>query len=999
MICPLCGQFAPLSAGRCPGCGAAFAQTAVATGVVAFDTTGLPPGASFGAMSGSPLGDTTSLGTTAPPTGMPSLPTAAGPLHVGQSFGPRYHIIKLLGAGGMGAVYQAWDSELNVAVAVKVIRADRRRGSASTEAERRFKNELLLARQVTHKNVVRIHDLGEIDGIKYITMPYIQGHDLAAVLRRDGQLPIARALHFARQVAAGLEAAHEAGVVHRDLKPPNIMVGADDLALIMDFGISASREEAAGGSVVGTPEYMAPEQSVGEAVDARADIYAFGLILYEMLTGMRRTAPASPHERFDAMKRRVTEGLPPARSVDPSISIALDAVVMRCMERDRTARFQTSAELSAALAALDDNGELIPIPARVSRRTLATALVVVIGLLVGTSWLSRGPAIPVQHEPVSVLIADFDNRVGDADFNGSLEQPLGIAVEAASFITTYNRDEARKLITQLKLGTTLDESSARLLAMREGIKVILAGSVEASGSGYALKIKALNPTDGATIATASASASKKTDVLQRVGTAAAKIRKELGDTTSDRERLAASETVTAASLEAVREYSLAQDLLYGGKDEEAIVYYKRAIERDPNLGRAYSGWGISATNLGRKEEAAEAYKKALSLLDRMTEREKYRMLGTYYLQVARNYPEAINNYSTLVKLYPYDRSGHGNLALAYFYTRDFSKALEEGRRSIENGSRNLLFRNNYALYAMYAGDFKSAADEARAEIKMDPALMKAYLPLAVAAIADGNFSAARAAYDDMGKTGAAGASLAALGLADLAMYEGRFGDAESLVKAALTEDEKIRNTAWIAAKLVVLAEADLAQGKTALAVASARRVIKMMGREPVSVLAARILARAGVDAEAEVLAQELSTQLQPESRAYGKMIEGEIALHRGGTHTIEAVEAFLAAQKLADLWLARVGLGIAYVEAEHYAEGVQVLEAAQKRRGEATAIFLDDLPSVRYLAPVSYWLARAQEGLGLKPTAAENYKKYVALRAAAARDPLAADARRRLSAQ
>ena len=728
-------------------------------------------------------------------------------------------------------------------------------------------------------------------------------------------------------------------------------------------------------------------------MDARSDLYSFGVILYEMLTGPRPSL-ASGAERVTAMKQRFEAGLPLLRAIDETIPEPLAALVTRCLERDPASRFQTTAELCAALAVLDDQGELIPIPPRFGKRLMAASAVMVLSLVIGTWWLSRGPAIPVQHEAVSVLIADFDNRAGDPDFNGSLEQPLGIAVEAASFITIYSRDDARKLITQLKIGTTLDESSARLLAMREGIKVILAGSVEPSGSGYALKIRALNPTDGATIATASASASKKDDVLQRVGTTAARILKGLGDTTSDKDRLAASEIVTAASLEAAREYSLAQDLLYGGKDEEAIVYYKRAIEKDPNLGRAYSGWGIGATNLGRKEEAAEAYKKALSLLDRMTEREKYRMLGLYDLQVAHNYTEAINNYSTLVKLYPYDRSGHGNLALAYFYTRDFPKALEEGRRAIEDGSRNLLFRNNYALYAMYAGDFKSAADEARAEIKMDPALMKAYLPLAVAAIADGNFNAARAAYGDMGKTGVPGASLAALGLADLAMYEGRFTDAEALVKAALAKDEKIQNTAWIAAKLVVLGEAYLAQGKTPLAVASARRVIKMMGREPISVLAARILVRAGVDAEAKVLAQELSTQLQPESRAYGKIIEGEIALRQGRTHTIEAVEAFLAAQKFADLWLARVGLGIAYVEAEHYAEGVQSLEASQKRRGEATAIFLDDLPSVRYLAPVSYWLARAQDGLGLKPTAAENYKKYLALRAAAARDPLAADARK-----
>jgi eukaryotic-like serine/threonine-protein kinase len=1016
MVCPRCGTSTP-GGGRCVRCGNPLEHATVATGVIPIDTTGLPAGATFerattlGAAPATTLGDTGAVGATRAID--PSLATTGvsgtgdvvaapsvvtGPLSVGHSFGPRYHIIKLLGAGGMGAVYQAWDSELNVAVALKVIRGDKRK--ISSEDEKRFKNELLLARSVTHKHVLRIHDMGAIDGIKFISMPYVQGEDLATILRRSGRMPVADTLRFARQIAGGLEAAHEAGVVHRDLKPANIMISAENNALIMDFGISASADQTAAGGIVGTLEYMAPEQAMGGEVDARADIYAFGLILYEMLTGPRPPV-ATAHDRIEAMKHRIAQGLPPVKSLDEAIPDPVVDVVMRCLDHHPDLRYQTTNELVAALDRLDDEGQLIPEPRRLTKPMIAAAAMIVALLLGGTYLGTRQLLTPeAEHEPVSVLVADFENPGADPDFNGSLEQPLAIAVEGASFITAYSRDEARKLVTQLKLGQRLDESSARLLAMREGIKVILAGSVQPSGSGYSVRIKAINPTDGATIATASGSASKKGDVLARVGTLAARIRKELGDTRSDSERLAASETVTAASLEAVREYSIAQDLLYSGKDEEAIVYYKRAIEKDPNLARAYSGWGISATNLGRKEEAGAAYKKALSLLDRMTEREKYRMLGTYYLQVARNYTEAINNYSTLVKLYPYDRSGHGNLALAYFYTRDFTKALEEGRRSIEDGSKNLLYRNNYALYAMYAGDFKAAAEEVRAEIKMDPALMKAYLPLAIAAIADGDFDGARAAYVEMVKTGAAGASLSALGLADLAMFQGRFSDAEAVVKAALPADEKIQNTAWIAAKQVVLAEAYLAQGKTALAISTARRVMKTMGREPISVLAALVLVRAGVDAEATALAQDLSEQLQPESRAYGKIVEGEIALRHGKARTIEAVEAFLAAQKFADLWLGRFELGVAYVAAEHYAEGVQALEASQKRRGEATAIFLDDLPSFRYLAPVPYWLARAQEGVGLTTTASENYKKYLALRGTAApRDPLAADARKRVTRQ
>src|SRR5690349_6843020 len=216
-------------------------------------------------------------------------------LSIGQAFGNRYHIIRTLGAGGMGVVYQAWDDELGVAVALKVIRPEvlLDPGSAG-EVERRFKRELVLARQVTHKHVVRIHDLGELDGIKYLTMPFVEGENLADVLKQQGRIPVPQAISIARQVASGLAAAHEVGVVHRDLKPENVMIAADGGALIMDFGISRSISHTgtatALGAVMGTLEYMAPEQAQGQAVDHRADIYSFGLLLYDMLTGRQRIA-------------------------------------------------------------------------------------------------------------------------------------------------------------------------------------------------------------------------------------------------------------------------------------------------------------------------------------------------------------------------------------------------------------------------------------------------------------------------------------------------------------------------------------------------------------------------------------------------------------------------------------------------------------------------------------------------------------------------------------
>ena len=342
-----------------------------------------------------------------------------GPLMPGQNFGDRYHIVRLLGLGGMGAVYQAWDTELGVIVAVKVIRPEAGADPVAAQAlERRFKQELLLARQVTHPNVVRIHDLGEMHGIKYITMPYIQGEDLSTLLKREGTLPVQRTLKIARSMISGLAAAHAAGVVHRDLKPANIMVTAEDDAMIMDFGIARSMTNrgpaaagqavttagagAAGqtmlGSVVGTIEYMAPEQARALPVDQRADLYAFGLILYDLLLG--RTRAAGTNNAFDELNLRMRETPPPARTKDASIPEALDRIVTRCIQPDPDARYATTAELVAEIDTLDENGKPLPMVRRLTRRLTLTSALGVLALLGLTFWLARGPAPAVQIPPL-----------------------------------------------------------------------------------------------------------------------------------------------------------------------------------------------------------------------------------------------------------------------------------------------------------------------------------------------------------------------------------------------------------------------------------------------------------------------------------------------------------------------------------------------------------------------------------------------------------------------
>jgi tetratricopeptide (TPR) repeat protein len=1036
MRCERCGGTIAGAASRCPGCGASIGigvltpppkgATEPSAGAESADRTPRPGTDPGDGDAPTILTGGDQLTVLAPQShATPSTNRSAsaapstdhGPLGVGQAFGSRYHIIKMLGVGGMGAVYQAWDAELAEAVAIKVIRPEVTADpQTADEVARRFKRELVLARQVTHKNVVRIHDLGEMDGIKYITMPYIEGDDLATLIKKHNGLPVPRALRITRSIVSGLVAAHAAGIVHRDLKPANIMIDAEEEAMIMDFGIARSTGAPVGnrvpgaqtivdnirqaasspqdatvyGAVVGTVEYMAPEQARGVAVDQRADVYALGLIFYDMLVGRSRGAAVG--NLLVELQARMEKPPPSVKTLVPEVPDALEAVISRCLEPDPGKRFQSTADLLSELGRLDDNGEVIPEKRVVGLKVFASVVALAVALLAGAWYLYivRAPA-PVQRAALPVLIANFDNRAQEPLFEKTLEQALAIGVEGASFLTVYPTRDAERIVARIKAGSILDETNARLVAVREGIKIVLAGSVERKGSGYSLEVKALQPGDGKVVSTVSATASSREDVLKVMGTLAARIRRSLGDTAPPKP--GETESFTTTSLEAASLFSQARVHSASFRDEEAIKYYKAATEKDPTFGRAYAGWANGAYRLGRIEESRDAWKKALSLVDRMTDREKYRTLGLYYGTVSQNYAQTIENYKLLVQNYPADAAGHNNLANAYFQTLNFRLAMEEEKRALEITPTSYLYQGNSALFAMYGSDFSTASAQARHVIEQNPAYYPAYLPLAIAAIANGDAAGSTDAYQKMTTTGAPGASAASLGLADLAIYQGRFADAVTIAQSGIAADEQRKNTAGTIAKYSALADAYAGNGQAKQAQDAALKAMALAGHETSGVLGALTLARMGNQREVAALAAALGGKLQPQSRAYGKLLEGEVALHQ--RKMIDALEAFRAAQKLADLWLVHYDLGVAYVQAGQYPEALAELELCQKRAGEAAAVLLDDLPSFRYTATLPYWLGRAKEELGMKALAIDHYKAFLALRPNSPKDALVADARKR----
>ncbi len=992
--CPTCGTDASDSATRCAVCATDLSRR-VGTAVLT------PP-----ARPGS-APDAETVGGAPFPSLSAAVPGAT--LVPGQSFGHRYQIISVLGVGGMGAVYHVWDSALGLSLALKVIRPDTD-PMAAQELERRFKRELVLARQVTHHNVIRIHDLGEIDGVKYITMPFVHGTDLARLLQTEGRLPVARALLLARQMISGLRAAHEQGIVHRDFKPANILIDEADKAIITDFGIARSTDPGtfatAAGSIIGTLAYMAPEQATGQPVDQRADIYAFGLIFSEMLVGRRGSNAGDT--ALARLIERSRQAPPRLRALDPSIPEPLDRIVARCLEPEPAARYQTTAELEADLAALDPGGLEYATPVKGGEKSrsswlpLAVAALALVVLVVGAvSFFGRGgdgeaPAA-APRRTYSVLVADFANQANDPVFDGALEQVLSIAIEGASFISSTSRASAKALVTQLNAGATLDESNARLVAAREGTDLVLAGVVSPRDRGYQVAVKAVDPINGQELARRTADAPDKPGVLTAVQTVASQLRQDLGDTTPESARRAPIETVTAASLDALRSYSLAQDLSSSGRQEESIKHYEEAIAADPEFGRAYSGMATVLYNLGRRDEAERRWKEALQHMERMTERERYRTLGLWFLAAGASYRQARENFEKLVAAYPVDRAGQSNLAVAHFQLLDFQKAIEHGRKAVDLYPKSPRYRMNYAIYAMFVGDSVVAEEQAKAALELNKTQHKAYLPLAAVAFANTDLARMRDMYREMQATGAVGASLATHGLADLALYQERVDEAERLLREGIQADAKRNVPLARAGKLVLLAEVHLAANRQAEAVRAAQEAMSYSREESILVPATLVLVRAGRRAEAQTVATELLGMLQERSRAYGEIIQGELARTSG--RYVEAKEAFERAQALADMWLVRLLLGITYVQSGNYPAAQPELALADKRRGEASAVFFDDVPSFRMVAHLPYWIGRMQEGINkASPSATENYRKFLSIRSDTSRDPLALDARKRLSA-
>jgi serine/threonine protein kinase/tetratricopeptide (TPR) repeat protein len=949
----------------------------------------------------------------------------------GNVIANRYEILQLLGEGGMGAVYKARDRELDRLIALKVIRPEL---AGHPRVLQRFKQELLLARQVTHKNVIRIFDLGVFENLKFITMEFVEGRDLSSLLdQRSCTVP--EALDIIQQTCRALEAAHGENVIHRDLKPQNIMLGEGGRVYVMDFGLARSLESTGltqAGALLGTPAYMSPEQALGNTLDARSDLFSLGIIFYEMLTGV---VPFKADSVLASMLKRTQGAATPPLELAATIPKDVSDVVMKCLANDPANRYQSVGELLSDVDILvreygtasstpsadgtsrrgggSGGGSVlstavsvvqVPEPAQappakaprlpvladsVAWKWIAAMVILVVGALGGIlAWMQlSGKSKSAPVAPMTVMIADFNNHTGDAVFSGTLESTLKLALEGASFLSAYDRTRVKELGLKAISGT-LDEAQAEGIAASQGLNVVVSGSLDRRGTDYQLSVRAVQTVTGKVITTAEETAPNKDQVLFAVTKLGIAVRKALGDATSESAQRLSMETLTAASLEAVHEYAAGLDTMSTGKVEEAQQRMTRAVDLDPNFGIAYTVMASAARNLGRQQDAEKYIREALKHIDRMTERERYRTRAYLYL-LTSDHQKCVDEYGALLEKYPSDSGAYTNISVCQMYLHNVPKALDAARRAVAILPKRGTYHGNLAMNLALSGDSQGAAKEAAEAVKLGYA--NGYLHQAYAALLQEQPAQAAEAYQKFEKINP---SDAAGGLADLAIYEGRLSDAAQMLERGAAVDLGGRKPDPDAAstKFWTLANVQLLRGQKGPALAAANRALELSQAFKTRFMTAQVYVAFGEAAKARELANGLSSELQVEPQVFAKLIDGEAALKAQDARG--AVKLFTEANNLLDTWIGRFDLGRAYLEIGAFAEADSEFDRCIKRRGEALSLFLD-LPTYGFFPPVYYYQGRARQGMK-SAGFGESYQKYLSIRGKAGEDALLADIRRRL---
>jgi serine/threonine protein kinase/tetratricopeptide (TPR) repeat protein len=750
-------------------------------------TPGVAARTSLGAQTPPPLSNDVTLGDAL--TSPSPVPISDSALKLAQLFPPgtllagRYEIVRVLGEGGMGAVYQARDRELERIIALKVIRPELAGNAAILQ---RFKQELILARHVTHKNVVRIYDLGEADGIKFITMEYVDGEDLRLLLKTREKFPPKEAVQIIEQVCLALEAAHAEDVIHRDLKPQNIMRDRQGRIVVMDFGLARSLEDAGmtqTGALVGTLEYMSPEQALGAELDQRSDLFTVGLIFYELLTGK---VPYKADTALASLMKRTQERAVPASQVDNTVPKALSKIVSRCLERDPSMRYQHAMEILKQLQAWDSNPNISPSvlarmataqPSRTVQISLSVperrgwlwaAAVALLIVLLFAIPLTRNLVLPKTEKVAtsSIGIPDLGKGkyvailpfrvLGDEKSLRYVADGLEESLSAKLFQLKEVHVASSSAVDKVAAG----EQSLGKIARALGVNLILQGTVQGTSDHLRVTLD-LEDVANAKRVWGQEFAAVPQDLLaledQVYGYVADAL--DLNPTSDEMARIGIHPTENGAAYDL---YLQGRNAIHGDRGvqaaENAMRMFDAALSKDRNFALAYTGmadaslliykarkeaiWAqkalISAQQaarlnsnlpevhfaLGSVYNATGKTAEAIEELKRAlalapNSDDAYRRLGDVY-RASGNRQLAVSAYQNAVTANPYYWYNHNSLGVAYFQFGDTEKALQEYQRVTELAPDHAAGFANMGGAYLRLGKWSEATPPLRRALELQP---------------------------------------------------------------------------------------------------------------------------------------------------------------------------------------------------------------------------------------------------------------------------------------